>query len=144
MRAADHFFTLATGRGHARRPPEPLPWLTTQGHVAIEGRIPVDAYEAVRAIFDSLDGDEGALRSKPLRPVLPELFLGDAVVEFDEEQHFTIQRLATLVIYPASSDVGIDRAQHAIPGPSPPRICSRISGYHVRAAHETAGRPGCN
>lgn len=137
MRAADHFYALATARGHALRRPEALPWLTTQGHAAVEGEVRSDVYDALCAIFHLLDGDEDALRAKRRRPVLPDFLFGDVGVEFDEDQHFTIQRLATFAVYPASAVLRFDRAEYA-------KLCLKIAPRAARAfAHKAAAEfPG--
>jgi hypothetical protein len=126
MRAADHFLHLATDRGYALRPAVALPWLTTRGHLTVEAMLPADVLDAVRAIFRLLDGDGALLAAKGLRPVMPDFRLGEQAIEFDEDQHFTIQRLGTLVLYPDAAPLGFDREHYA-------KLCLETSKRAERA-----------
>lgn len=137
MRAADHFYDLATRRGFALQPSGALPWLTGRGHLAVEADLPPEVRLALSQIFDVLDGDEAALLAKPRRSIPSDFLLGAIQVEFDEGQHFTIQRLATLAFYPSSVALGFERLEYA-------RLCLSTARRAGRAfAHKAAGEfPG--
>lgn len=113
MRAADRFCELVVGRGHALVGATPLPWLTGRGHVEVEADLPEDVRSSLSRIFALLDGDEDALRRKKARSVAPDFLLGEAEVEFDEDQHFTIHRLATFALYPQRTRLGFDVGHYA-------------------------------
>lgn len=132
LRAADQFYELVVGRGHALSGPLPLPWLTTRGHAAIEANLPADVRTSLVRIFALLDGNEDALRRKATRSVAPDFLLHTTEVEFDEDQHFTIQRLATFALYPSQARLGFDVAHYA-------KVCLALSKQAERAfAHKTA------
>lgn len=98
----------------------------------MEGELPDDVRHSLAAIFDVLGGDAERLAAKPPRSVAPDFLLGDALVEFDEVQHFTIQRLATFALYPPSAVLGFDRVEYA-------RLCLAKATRAGRAfAHKEA------
>lgn len=132
MRVADRFYELAIGQEHPLRVSKPLPWLTGLGHLGVRGAVPTETYDAIRSILLLLDGDEEALAGKARRAVAPDFLLGDVEVEFDEDQHFTIQRLAMFALYPSSAALGFQRAEYA-------RLCLSTAKRAARAfAHRTA------
>src|SRR5262249_3316266 len=94
-----------------------VPQLTNRGHLepALTGLVPDDVIESLRAIFVALAGDENALRSKRARALRPD-FIDVArakLVEIDETQHFTTERLTSFAYYPASGvEVGYDIAEY--------------------------------
>lgn len=85
-----------------------VPGLTDLGHLDLEPES--SARQLLERIFDSLGGDAydlelGAHRPLPMDWVLPEHHL---IIEVDESQHFTSDRLITLDAYPADVDVCFD------------------------------------
>ncbi|WP_205696032.1 hypothetical protein [Conexibacter sp. SYSU D00693] len=129
---AERFRLLATEAGYDLLPSQPLPWLTTRGHVAVAAHLPTDVHSALQAIFELLDGDEAALAAKPQRSVAPDFLLEGRIVEFDEDQHFTIQRLATFALYPADAQLAFERSVYA-------KACLATAKRAERAfAHKTA------
>jgi hypothetical protein len=81
-----------------------LPWLTRHGHLSSEvrDRLPGRVIAALDAILEALEGDADALAAKT-RGAMTADFLSVATsleVEYDEIQHFTTARIATLKLYP--------------------------------------------
>jgi hypothetical protein len=104
------FGQLALGGDLA--PGHRLAWLTNRGHVALE-EVGADreVVDQLRVIYLRLGGDETALANKRSgRDPKPDFLLGDTeqIVEIDEIQHFTSDRLLTLQLYPARGEFGFD------------------------------------
>ncbi|MBI2764077.1 MAG: hypothetical protein HYX54_10120 [Chloroflexi bacterium] len=87
--------------------------LTDAGHIGLP-----DQFEPVagllRRIFRALDGDEADLSAGTHRLLKPDWFHDPTgtVVEVDEFQHFTTDRLRTLLAYPDDVALGFDRQQY--------------------------------
>ncbi len=117
-----------------------LPWLSNRGHVALEEMgADHEVVDLLRAIYLELGGDEMALANKRRgSDPKPDFFLGDnkQIVEVDEIQHFTSDRLSTLKLYPATSDIGFDLHVYI-------SLCQswRGTGDRYRAAKPTVDFP---
>lgn len=66
-------------------------------------------------ILEALDGDRHALAAKTSGSMRADFLLEPqgVVVEYDEAQHFTSARLATLAHYPPQADLGFDPHEYA-------------------------------
>lgn len=67
-------------------------------------------------ILDALDGDPAALAAKTRGAMTADFVLlptGVQVVEYDEVQHFTTARLATLRLYPALAPLAFSPGEYA-------------------------------
>jgi hypothetical protein len=78
----------------------PLPWLSNRGHLnpVLQDAVPPSVLELLRTIYERLGGDEGALAGKRAgSSPRPDFTLASAalIVDVDEIQHFTSDRLAT-------------------------------------------------
>ena len=107
------FEVIANAHGVRIRPGESLPWLDNRGHLNdhVMQAVPEATIRHLRQVFLRLGGNERALvrklRSGNVRPdfVWPERML---LVEVDESQHFTSERLSILNSYPEDSDLAYD------------------------------------
>jgi hypothetical protein len=93
-------------------PGRTLPWLTNGGHLGLaEFGADSDLIELLRSIYIELGGNEDALANKRRGSNPKPDFLrgeGQQIVEVDEIQHFTSDRLLTFRMYPATADVAFD------------------------------------
>lgn len=104
---------LAREAGIELVPGSALPWLTNRGHLnpVLHEAVSDGALNMLRTIHQRLGGDELALANKRsgsgLRPdfLLPSAGL---IVEVDEIQHFTSDRLLTLELYPDQTQLAFD------------------------------------
>lgn len=111
-----------------------IPDLSDAGHLDFDPILPSRAVLA--AIFDDLGGGEVDLRTGSHRPlpldwVFPE---GQLIVEVDEAQHFTSDRLQTLCRYPADANVAFSIAEYRV-------LCHALSSTsdRYRIAKEARG-----
>lgn len=105
--------------------PGSFPWLTEQGHVALDrlasGSDDAELVERVRAvtgvlaaIFTRVGGDRDVLPFARIS-ALPVDFVHEptgTLIEIDEPYHFTSHRLAALDLYPDDVPLGFDREAH--------------------------------
>lgn len=79
--------------------------LTDAGHLAFEDGSPIRT--RLGSIFDLLGGDLVDLERGPYRPLRMDWMLPDSrlIIEVDETQHFTTDRLRTLEEYPPNAGV---------------------------------------
>ena len=98
------FLALVKSVTHVEFPT--FPWLTNIFD-------PID--EDIRPIFSALDGDFSGMNFKSVSKLRPDAYLPalNCILEFDEAQHFTIQRKISLTAYPPGIHLGYDR-QHYI------------------------------
>ena len=84
--------------------------LTDAGHLALPGEVGGVRTE-LASIFRALRGDEEDLARGVHRALRPDWFHEPTgtVIEIDEFQHFTSDRLLTLERYPSSASLGFDR-----------------------------------
>jgi hypothetical protein len=106
----DSFYSLATADGFVLERGMTVPWLSNLGH--LNGAIGEDSTaNDLRELYLQLKGNEHLLASKRsgsnprLDFVLPTHKL---VIEIDEIQHFTSDRLTTLRAYPTRLDCAFD------------------------------------
>jgi hypothetical protein len=110
-------FALAREAGIALERGGSLPWLTNRGHLnpVLRETVPGETVAVLRAIYQRLGGDETALAGKRSganpRPdfLLPSAAL---IVEIDETQHFTSDRLLTLELYPEDARLAFDVGEY--------------------------------
>ena len=98
-------FGVAARRDGLQLIPGYVPGVTNRGHLDVPSTAP--AAKALQRIFDRLAGDEKEL-ALARGTSLPADFLSEdahVVIEIDEQQHFTSDRLLTLQHYPP--DVGV-------------------------------------
>jgi hypothetical protein len=116
-----------------------LSWLSNRGHLAMqELGAPDSVIEHLHEIYIRLGGNEKALAAKrPGSDPKPD-FLTDSqqIIEIDEIQHFTTDRLTTLRIYPTDIELGFDQAEYIT-------LCesSRSTADRYRAAKPTRDFP---
>ena len=113
MRSEIEFMSLAHQAGIPLTPGRRLSWLTNKGHLAepLQGVVPAEVLRLLGELYRSLGGDEAALRAKRAgSDPNPDIAFEARgwLVEYDEQQHFTSDRLATLDRYPAGVDVAYD------------------------------------
>jgi hypothetical protein len=89
------------------------PWLTNRGHLnpVLVRRVPAAIIDLLAEIFRRLGGDEAALASKrPGADPLPDFVHHERrlIIEIDETQHFTTDRLATFDAYPRGASLAYD------------------------------------
>ena len=98
-RTEDAFFRLARADGHDIERGTTLPWLTNRGHLS--NMLTVSTTQALRAIHRELGGDEERLEGKRSASLRPDFLLPSQslLVEVDETQHFTTDRLSTFGHY---------------------------------------------
>lgn len=90
-----------------------MPWLSNQGHLnpVLAASVPRGTLQILAALYRRLGGDESALASKrPGGGLRPDFILRgpSLVVEVDEVQHFTSDRLLTLDVYPKGAQIAFD------------------------------------
>lgn len=110
MRSEIEFISLANQAGIPVTPGRRLPWLTNRGHLAepLRGVVPAEVLDQLGDLFRSLGGDETALRAKRAgSDPCPDMAFEERgwLVEYDEQQHFTSDRIVTFDRYPADVDV---------------------------------------
>jgi hypothetical protein len=142
-RHAPIFHSLAEAEGFELRAEAPVPWLTRNGHLKAEvrDRLPAWAIDGLDRILDALDGDADRLANKTRGSMRADFLLmpQQIEVEYDEVQHFTGARLATLGLYPVETDLAFDVKEYA-------SIVSRWRSAGERGfAHRTAAEfPGAS
>lgn len=113
---APNFHAHARGLGIDLRADVARPWLTRNGHLnkEVRAKLPSDTIEALDAMFAALGGDPAALMAKTRGAMRADFLLttSDLVVEYDEVQHFTTARLATLKLYPADAALHFDHSTY--------------------------------
>jgi hypothetical protein len=89
--------SLITDAGHQGLPHEAAPVITT-----------------LKTIFDRLNGDENGLIGGAHRMLQLDWLIDESklVVEIDESQHFTTERLVTLRSYPADAEVAFSVSEY--------------------------------
>jgi hypothetical protein len=108
-----NFLRLALKNGYDLQAGVALPWLTNWGHLNphLRERAASETIALLRDMFLSLGGDEAALAGKRSgaspRPDLLWEKVG-LLIECDETQHFTSERLRTLETYPKSARLTFD------------------------------------
>jgi hypothetical protein len=103
------FYALATAEGIELQRARPATWLSNLGH--LNAAIARDTAGTLREIHACLGGDERLLASKRagMRPRLDfRLPERDLVIEIDEVQHFTSERLESLRRYPRAGEIAFD------------------------------------
>jgi hypothetical protein len=107
----DLFHTRATAHGLQLRRRVSFPWLTSHGHIAAASPlVPRQVIEALRAIYLELGGEETLLQRKR-KTLLPVDFVDSesgCIIEIDETQHFTSDRLRTFSLYPDGVELAFD------------------------------------
>lgn len=108
----DTFAALAAADGFVFTRQARLLWLTNKGHVSPTAeRLGAPARGVLRAIYGALGGDEALLAAKRAGrdPEVDFLFAREnMIVEVDEIQHFTTDRLRALDLYPADAPTLFD------------------------------------
>jgi hypothetical protein len=94
-----------------------VPWLSNRGHLnpILAGVVPAATLSTLSSIHHRLGGDEKALAAKRVgSSPRPDFVLASAklVIEIDEIQHFTRDRLTTLELYPPSAELAFDVAEY--------------------------------
>jgi hypothetical protein len=129
----DTFLALATANGFKFERGTVVPWLSNLGH--LNAAITSDAVaQDLRTLHAMLGGDERLLASKRAgsQPRLDFVFRArNLIVEVDEIQHFTTDRLATLRAYPAISNLAFDVE----------RYCALAERWRDRADRYRAAKP---
>jgi hypothetical protein len=110
-------FTLARKAAIELEPGAALPWLTNRGHLnpVVAGVVPETTLAILSSIHQRLGGDESLLAAKRGgSSPRPDFVLASAslIVEVDEIQHFTSDRLATLELYPRNAELAFDVAEY--------------------------------
>ena len=110
MRSEIEFINLANDAGIQFERGHRLPWLTNKGHLeeSLRGVVPVEVLQLLRDLFRSFGGDEAALGAKRAgSDPRPDIAFDERgwLVEYDEQQHFTSDRLVTFDCYPTDVDV---------------------------------------
>jgi very-short-patch-repair endonuclease len=104
------FFLLAKAAGLALERSVAMPWLSNRGH--LNSVIGGDAVvQRLRAMHAMLHGDARLLASKRASASTRLDFVFcklNLIIEVDELQHFTSERLATLERYPADAELAFD------------------------------------
>lgn len=117
MRSEIEFLGLANQAGIQLVPGRRLPWLTNKGHLAesLRGVVPTAVLELLGDLHRSLGGDEAALRAKRAgTDPCPDIALEERgwLVEYDELQHFTSDRLVTFDRYPTNANVAYNIGEY--------------------------------
>jgi len=110
-------FTLAREAGIELDVGATLPWLSNRGHLnpVFAGAVPGSTLRLLSTIYERLGGDEGALAGKRAgSSPRPDFLLRSAslIVEVDEIQHFTTDRLRTLELYPEAAQLAFDVGEY--------------------------------
>jgi len=112
----DVFHSLAAAEGFEFERGVVVPWLSNLGH--LNAAISNDGLaKNLRALHAQLRGDERLLASKRAgsSPRLDfVLQTRSLIVEIDEIQHFTSDRLATLHAYPENPDLAFDVERYCV------------------------------
>jgi hypothetical protein len=129
-------FALARQAGVEVESGKAFPWLSNRGHLnpVLADVVPGSTLGVLRSIYDQLGGDEGALATKRAgSDPKPDLLLPSAglIVEVDEIQHFTNDRLRTLEHYPADVQLAFDLDEYR----------SLIDQWSARADKYRAAKP---
>lgn len=106
----DTFYSLAVGDGFELQRGLTVPWLTNLGHLNVAIRDESTTNE-LRELHRQLKGDEQLLASKRSgsNPRLDFVLSAQKlIIEVDEIQHFTSDRLTTLRAYPDGLKCGFD------------------------------------
>jgi hypothetical protein len=105
------FLAGARAAGFDIKPGATRPWLTVYGHLepSLHGTVAEHVIARLREMFITLGGDERLLASKRAgASPRPDACYQGRILEVDEIQHFTTDRLRTLELYPAGTRVGFD------------------------------------
>lgn len=106
------FHVRAAKAGIALAADVSLAWLTPRGHAdpAVRTNLSDEVRASLDAIIGELGGSIDALAAKTRGSMRADFLLDEpnAVVEYDEIQHFTTARLRTLALYPEGAEVGFD------------------------------------
>jgi hypothetical protein len=110
-------FALAREAGIELEPATALPWLSNRGHLnpVLADVVPETILAILSSIHQRLGGDEGLLAAKRAGSSPRPDFLfpwASVIVEVDEIQHFTSDRLATLELYPKNAELAFDIAEY--------------------------------
>jgi hypothetical protein len=121
---------------------ERVPWLTFFGHLDayVQEAAPAAVIDVLDRIFLGLGGDRARLAAKrPSSSPTPDARLGGQIVEIDEIQHFTSDRLYALRHYRRETQLGFDIQQYG-------ELCRQWAtrGDRYRAAKQSVDfpRPG--
>jgi hypothetical protein len=110
-------FALAREAGIELERGATVPWLTNRGHLTpmLAGVVPETTLAILSTIHRRLGGDERLLAGKHTGSgPRPDFVLSSAnlIVEVDEVQHFTSDRLTTLELYPRNAELAFDVAEY--------------------------------
>jgi hypothetical protein len=110
-------FALAREAGIELERGATVPWLTNRGHLnpMLAGVVPETTLAILSTIHRRLGGDERLLAGKHTGSgPRPDFVLSSAnlIVEVDEVQHFTSDRLTTLELYPRNAELAFDVAEY--------------------------------
>jgi hypothetical protein len=110
-------FTLAREAGIGLTRGTAQPWLTNRGHLnpVIADAVPAATLGLLRSIYKQLGGVEAALANKRAgSSPRPDFLLlsRSLIIEVDEIQHFTTDRLAALELYPEDAGLAFDVAEY--------------------------------
>ena len=112
----DSFAALAEEAGVELDREQRFGWLTCRGHLepSLRETVPEHVVAALQGIFSGLGGDEVALAGKRLQLLRPDFFTPATgqIVELDEVQHFTSDRLSTFENYPSDVPLGYDISEY--------------------------------
>lgn len=104
-------FGPAAEKDGLRLGPSRVPWINQRGHFGLPPECD-DVIPLLEAIFVEMGGDpvvQSAKRPTPLTGDFVEQRTG-ALIEIDEQQHFTSFRAASLGLYPTEVRLGFERA----------------------------------
>jgi hypothetical protein len=110
-------FPLAREAGIDLESGSTMPWLSNRGHLnpILADVVPKSTLGILSTIHQGLGGDEDALTAKRAgSSPRPDFFLPSAalIVEVDEIQHFTSDRLLTLEAYPETVQLAFDVGEY--------------------------------
>jgi hypothetical protein len=110
-------FTLAREAGIELDAGTAFPWLSNRGHLnpILAGVVPETTLGILSTIHQRLGGDESLLAGKRAgSSPRPDFVLASAtlIVEVDEIQHFTSDRLTTLELYPRNAELSFEIAEY--------------------------------
>jgi hypothetical protein len=110
-------FTRAREAGIELEPGVAVPWLTNRGHLnpVLADAVPQGTLAILSSIHQRLGGDESLLAGKRGgSSPRPDFFLvsENLIVEVDEIQHFTSDRLATLEAYPRNVELAFEVVEY--------------------------------
>ena len=134
----DLFAHLASAQGLNLDRKATFQWLTNRGHLEprLEGHVPEDVLASLSEIYGALGGDEETLGSKRRQLLRPDFVLAkeELLIEVDELQHFTSDRLTALELYPEQVPLGFDLDEYRRLGAT---WSARADSY--RATKQAAG-----